>query len=44
MMLLADMTVLSGRSVSYSSLFLMIYNADDTRTAVNKAMTSYTLD
>ena len=34
MMLLADIMVLYGRSVSCSSLFLMIANADDTGTAV----------
>ena len=40
MMLLAGMMVLLVRSVSYSSLFLMISSADDSGTAVNKAVTS----
>ena len=40
MILLAVMMDLFRRSVSCSSLFLMVFNADDTGTAVNKAVTS----
>ena len=39
-MVLADMMVLFGSSVSYSSPFLMISVADDTGTAVTKAVSS----
>ena len=40
MMLSADIMGLFGRSVSCSSLFLMISKADGTGTDVNKAVTS----
>ena len=40
MMLSAVMVDLFGRSVFCSSLFLMISNADDTGTDVNKTVTS----